>query len=91
MMEREVKKYCLQNKQLLGKINGSLGDQMRATKACDKVCVGVVPAPRVRVPLPWLGTPREGIHSCEALFYGGPACRQIQVIQRKPSPAFVDF
>ena len=68
MMEREVKKYCLQNKQLLGKINGSLGDQMRAMKACDKVCVGVVPTPWVKVPLPWLGTPREGIHSHEALF-----------------------
>ena len=53
MMEREVKKYCLQNKQLLGKINGSLGDQMRAVKACDKVCVGVVPTPWVKVPLPW--------------------------------------
>ena len=41
-MEREAEKYCLQeNKQLSGKINGSLGDEMGDMKAGGKVYKGV--------------------------------------------------
>ena len=62
--------------------------------ACDKVCMGVVPTSHrswVKSPSSLVDeTPREGIYSHWALFYGGSVCRQIQVAQRKPFPAFVD-